>query len=253
MIPEALAWPLAALLGLVFGSFASAASWRLPKGLSLLGRSACPHCQTPLRPGDLLPLLSWLLQRGRCRHCGQAISARYPLIEAATALLFLLSWQAGQGDWALAAVLAGLSCCGMIILAADLEERIIPDAVLLPMLALAALLHLLLDEGHWDGLMAGGLLFLLTFGLQWVWRRTRDIDGIGGGDVKFLGVAGFTFGMAGASGFLVEAGLAGILFGLIWRLAGKGRVFPFAPALVAVYLAALYWPPLTSLPLELLR
>jgi len=235
VIPEALAWPLAALLGLVFGSFASAASWRLPKGLSLLGRSACPHCQTPLRPGDLLPLLSWLLQRGRCRHCGQAISARYPLIEAATALLFLLSWQAGQGDWALAAVLAGLSCCGMIILAADLEERIIPDAVLLPMLALAALLHLLLDEGYWDGL------------------RTRDIDGIGGGDVKFLGVAGFTFGMAGASGFLVEAGLAGILFGLIWRLAGKGRVFPFAPALVAVYLAALYWPPLTSLPLELLR
>lgn len=253
MIPEAVAWPLAALLGLVFGSFAGAASWRLPKGLSLLGRSACPHCQKPLSPRDLLPLLSWLMQRGRCRHCGQTISGRYPLIEVATALLFLLSWQAGQGDWTLAVVLAGLSTCGMIILVADLEERIIPDAVLLPMLALAAVLHFLLAEGYWDGLLAGGLLFLLTFGLQWVWRRTRGIDGIGGGDVKFLGVAGFTFGMAGASGFLVEAGLAGILFGLIWRLAGKGRVFPFAPALVAVYLAALYWPPLTSLPLELLR
>lgn len=253
MISDGLALPVMLVLGLVFGSFAGAASWRLPRRMTLLSRSACPHCRTVLSVRDLMPVLSWLLQRGRCRHCGSPISSRYVLIELTTAALFLLCWRFAGGDLALAVVLAAISTLCMIIIAADFEERIIPDAALLPLLALGLIWHGLAGDGYEDGLAAGVLLFVATLGLQWGYRRLRGFDGLGGGDVKFCAVAGVYLGLAGAAGFLVETGLLGLIFGLCWRLAGKGAAFPLAPAMVAVFLAGLLWPPLLSLPLEILR
>jgi prepilin signal peptidase PulO-like enzyme (type II secretory pathway) len=253
VISDGLALPMMAALGLIFGSFAGAASWRLPRQITLFSRSACPHCSGLLAPRDLVPVLSWLWQKGRCRRCGKPISSRYAAIELLTALLFVLSWRASDGDQALAVVLAGVSTLSMIIIAADLEERIIPNAALWPLLALGLIWHWLLGDGYLDGIITGLLLLGLTAALQWGYRHLRGFDGIGGGDVKFLGVAGFFLGLSGAAGFLVEAGVLGIAFGLIWRMAGKGAAFPFAPALVVVFLGGLMWPPLLTLPLEALR
>lgn len=248
-------WPAllaALLLGLPFGSFAAAASWRLPRGMTLWGRSACPSCHVTLTPLDLVPLLSWLAQRGRCRHCGAPIGPRYPLIEAATAVLFALSWLAADGDPSRTAVLSALSTLSVLIVAADLEALMIPDAALLPMLLLGGVWHFLEKDGYAAGLATGLAALILAGALRRGFRALRGFDGLGLGDVKFLGIAGVWLGPAAMAGFLVEAGLLGLLFGLIWRLAGKGAVFPFAPALVASLLAGMLWPPLTLLPLELL-
>ncbi|HVI51411.1 MAG TPA: prepilin peptidase [Candidatus Sulfotelmatobacter sp.] len=241
------------VLGLIFGSFAGAASWRLPRRITLFGRSACPHCHAVLSVLDLVPLISWLARKGRCRHCGAVVSPRYAIIETATALLFAVSWLAADGDPAVAALLAGVCTLSVVIIAADLEARIIPDAALLPLLALAVVWHYLQGDGYVDGLAAGALALAAAAALQWGYRALRGFDGLGTGDVKFLGVAGCYLGMFGTAGFLIEAGLLGLLFGLGWRLAGKGAAFPFAPALVVALLAGLIWPPLLALPLELMR
>jgi leader peptidase (prepilin peptidase) / N-methyltransferase len=82
---------VAAVVGLVVGSFLNVVLWRVPRGESIVSPpSHCPSCDTPLRPAELVPVLSWVVQRGRCRHCGATISARYPLVELATAAAFVI-------------------------------------------------------------------------------------------------------------------------------------------------------------------
>jgi leader peptidase (prepilin peptidase)/N-methyltransferase len=226
--------PVAALLGLVFGSLASALSFRLPRGLPVFAdRSRCTACGTALGPRDLVPVLSWLAARGRCRHCGAPVSRRYPLIELTTALLFGADWLLAAPSLALWVVLAGVSCLLMVIIVADLEERIIPDAALLALLPLAGLWRLLLGGGWLDPLLGAAFGLLLSFGLRWAFLRLRGKEALGLGDVKFLAVAGLFIGVQPFGRFLVVAGLCGLLFGVLWRRSGRGPAFPFGPALCA--------------------
>lgn len=234
------------LLGAIFGSFAAAASWRLPREITLWGRSACPHCGRGLVARDLVPILSWLVLRGRCRSCGVAIGLRYPLIEAATAALFLLSWLCAD-DWPTALLLAAVSTAAMVIVATDLEHRIIPDAALIPLVPVALLWRWSQGLGLLDAVATALVAGLLAFALQWGFRRWRGFDGLGSGDVKFLAVAGLFLGSDGMAAFLVIAGTLGMVFGLIWRALGRGNAFPFGPALVGALLLGLFWPPLLML------
>jgi leader peptidase (prepilin peptidase)/N-methyltransferase len=236
---------LYAVLGLVAGSFATAASHRLPRDLPLaVDRSRCPSCDHVLGAGDLVPVLSWLAARGRCRYCGAPVSVRYPATELLMALLFVGAWRLA-GDDDLAAAMLALTALGLVVIAiADLEARIIPDPVLLGLLpvAVAWRWH---NGGDWvDGIGGAALGSALLFGLRAGFKALRGLDALGLGDVKFMALAGLYVGVTGLAPFLLVSGLAGIGFGLVWRLAKREAAFPFGPALciaLAVMLVAPDW------------
>lgn len=232
------------LFGLAFGSLATALSHRLPQGLPIANdRSRCPKCDKVLGPLDLFPVLSWLVFRGRCRHCGQAISWRYPAIELVVAALFAAAWWHFGGETVPAAILA-LTAFGLtVITVADLEAGIIPDAILLFLAPLAVVWRWMDDGGWWWDAAAGALAGAgVSFGLRWAFRRWRGRDGLGLGDVKFLGMAGLFVGLRDLGAYLLLSGALGLVLGLAWRLAGRGPVFPFGPALCAALLLGLFHP-----------
>jgi prepilin signal peptidase PulO-like enzyme (type II secretory pathway) len=238
---------LVGVLGLVFGSCATSLSYRLPRGLPVASaRSCCPACKHALGAADLLPIVSWLSARGRCRHCGGAVSWRYPLIELTTAVLFLAGWWQADGDLLLALLLCLTAFCLVVIAVADFESGIIPDPILAAMLplALAWRWH---GGGDWlDGAAGAFVALLVSSAARQGFRLWRRRLGMGLGDVKFLGVAGVYVGLSGLGGLLIGAGLVGVLFGGAWRLAGRGAVFPFGPALCLVLFGGLFFPGLLA-------
>jgi len=232
MIYAPVALAVAALLGLIFGSLASALSYRLPRDLPIVAdRSRCSACGAALGVRDLVPLLSWAVNRGRCRQCGADVSWRYPAMEVFTALVFVGAWIAGGGDPLRAALLALTGFGLVVITVADLEERMIPDVMLLFLLPVAAGWRAITDQDWLDAGLGSVFGVGVSLGLRWAFRRFRGKDALGLGDVKFLGVAGIYLGLQELGRFLVIAGLAGIVLGLAWRVAGRGPVFPFGPAL----------------------
>ncbi len=240
--PPAVILGLVAGLGLIVGSFLSALTWRLPRGTSVAhGRSACPACGTPLGPRDLVPVLSWLSARGRCRHCAAAISPRYPLIEAATALLFvLIALRAPSPEAAVA--LAALGAVLVALAVVDLEHGLLPNVLNLaavpPALAVAWL-----DAGTLvPALVGGAVAGLAAWALKAGFRAMTGRDGLGWGDVKFLAVAGLVLAPWQWPVFLILAGAGGAVLGAVWRSTGRGAEFPFGPALIGALLAVLLFP-----------
>jgi len=239
----AVAGLLAALLGLVFGSFATAASYRLPRLMPLVSaRSICPACGKTLGGWDLIPLLSWLRGGGCCRHCGQPVSWRYPAIEAATAALFVLIWWRVGSDLR-QMVLLWLTATGlMVVTVADFEAGIIPDKALLALAPVALALRWLTGQDMAEAVATALAALALAFALRTGFRRLRGYDGLGMGDVKFLGVAGLYLGSLRMAGFVILAGVLGVVLGLGWRLSGRGAVFPFGPALTLSLLFGVLFP-----------
>ena len=228
---------VALLLGAVFGSFLNCAAWRLSHGESVLrGRSHCPDCGHVLGAGDLVPILSWLFLRGKCRYCGKKIPARYPLTEAVFALLTLLcllrfdlSWLCLR-NWI-------LLCCLFCLSLTDLECMIIPDVCLI-IAAAVWLVFLPLTGMGWPA-VRGGLLAGLIFGggllgLSLLMDRILKRDSLGGGDIKLFAVLGLYLGIVGTLFMTVLACLLGLLFAVLRRGRGGGsEPFPFGPAIAA--------------------
>ena len=221
----------AALMGAVLGSFLNVVIARLPKGESLsTPRSRCPSCGTPVRPYDNIPIVSWLLLRGRCRDCGEAISERYPLVEAMTAVLLaavVLTQGADRDAWLGIALVLIL----VPVIFIDLDHRIIPNPIML-IGAVAALALVLLTrrddlvEHLIAGAAAGGFLLLAALAYP---------SGMGMGDVKLAGVMGLFLGRDVGPAMFVAL-LAGSLVGAaIMRRKGiaEGRKtgVPFGPFL----------------------
>jgi len=231
------------LLGLIFGSLATALSHRLPRGLTVgMDRSRCPKCDAVLGIADLVPLFSWLATGGRCRYCGQTISARYPVIELVTALLFAAAWRQGAGDLPVSVLLA-LTAFGLVVICvADMEAGVIPDAMLLFLSPVAMVWRCAVDGDWLDALIGAIVAILLSSAVRWAFFRWRGKDGLGLGDVKFLGVAGLYLGLSGLGVYLLLSGALGLLFGVGWRLAGRGPVFPFGPALCLTLLVGVFFP-----------
>lgn len=231
---------IAGVAGLLVGSFLNVVAWRLPRGESVVRPgSRCPGCGEPVRPYDNVPVLSWLALRGRCRHCGEPIGARYPLIELATGLL----WAAVV----LARDDAGSVALGLILVTAlvpivviDLEHRLIPNLITGPaaVAALAAGLALDIDylpEQLIAGVAAGGFFLLAALAYP---------RGMGMGDVKLAGVMGLCLGRAVAPAVLIAL-IAGVLVGgvIIARLgarAGRKTAVPFGPFLALGAVVALF-------------
>jgi leader peptidase (prepilin peptidase)/N-methyltransferase len=227
----ALAIIAAALGGLLIGSFLNVVAYRLPRGESLMHpRSRCPGCGTQLRAIDNVPVLSWLALRGRCHHCGIAISARYPLVELTTAALYVAV--VASQDSAVRIVLGLLLVTTLVpITLIDLDRRLIPNAITGPA-ALAALVAIAALDADFlpDALIAGaaaGGFFLVAALLK--------PGGMGMGDVKLAGMLGVYLGRAVAPAVLIAL-VTGVFVGatvIARRGAAEGRrtKVPFGPFL----------------------
>ncbi len=234
-------------MGLTFGSFVTLVSYRLPRGEDIAVKpSRCPVCETRLRFLDLWPVLSWLCNKGRCRHCGAGVSIRYPLTELCTAWVFLLLYLY-FGLTPQAIVLALLWVALMVMIVVDLEHYIIPDQLHYVLLPLALGYQFLMGTPSDDVLNGFFVATGIGLALHYGYRHLRKKEGLGFGDVKFFAVAGVWLGLKPMVPFLFFSGLFGIATGMIWRMLGKGPLFPFGPALaLAMYLCVVF-PQLTNL------
>jgi leader peptidase (prepilin peptidase) / N-methyltransferase len=231
--------------GLVVGSFMTVAVYRLPRGESVVRpRSRCPGCGAEIGARDNIPVLSWLLLRGKCRRCGERISAEYPLLELTTAGLVVLAAVRYPDPWH-AVLVAGLLSLMPGIALIDLRHRIIPNKLTYPALILFAVLILLAwligdaadpVKAVLGLLLYGGILFIVA----------AVSRGMGMGDVKLAAVIGLVFGSLGLRFVGVAAASAIVLGGLgaVGALAmGKGRksAIPFGPYLAAGAVVAGLW------------
>jgi leader peptidase (prepilin peptidase)/N-methyltransferase len=239
-VSTGLAAALAAIVGAVFGSFLNVVIWRLPRGESLSSPpSHCPNCGAPVKPYDNIPVLSWLLLRGKCRSCGNPISARYPLVEALTAVLMALVPVAlGTGDdvwigFAFVLILVPLTFI-------DLDHRILPNKITYPAVPLAVGLVAAFNfDDLPEHLIAGAAGFLFLFAAAWFYPK-----GMGVGDVKLAGVMGLFLGRALAPARKI-AFLAGSIIGIGVMMAkgvkeGRKTAIPFGPFLALGGLIGLY-------------
>lgn len=233
-------WVLAAVAGLLLGSFLNVCIYRLPRDLSVVRpRSFCPHCNRTLAWYDNIPLLSYLLLRARCRWCGGPIALRYPAVEAAAAALIVGAVaKFGLTGEALRLALFSALLIGLIF--SDLESRILPDEFTLggavtglllayaaPIQPLLALLVIPPSWGpRWSSLGEATLGVAVTAGVLWVtallYEKVRRREGMGLGDVKMAAMIGAFLGLYGAMVALLAASLAGSALGLIYiKLARK--------------------------------
>ena len=198
-----------ALLGALIGSFLNVVVWRLPRGESIVSPgSHCPGCDKPIAPYDNVPVVSWLLLRGRCRHCGTRISPRYPLIELTTAVTFAAVVAVRGFDEGLVLELPFVAC--LIALAGiDFDHKLLPNKIVYPMAAFGLVATLLVDmDDLVENLIAGAGAFLFLFLAVLAYPR-----GMGMGDVKLAGAMGLYLGLSIIPAMLI-AFLSGSIVGL---------------------------------------
>jgi leader peptidase (prepilin peptidase)/N-methyltransferase len=228
------------LFGAIVGSFLNVVVYRLPRRESLVRpASRCPGCATPIKPYDNIPVVSWLLLRGRCRSCRTAIPMRYPLVEGLTALLCVGAVLAGGSSATIALNVTFILLLVPIALI-DLEHRIIPNRLTAFGALLAVGIGIALDpsgepERLIAGAAAGGALLLAALAYP---------AGMGMGDVKLAGVMGLFLGSAVAPAMLIAL-LAGVVFGafvMARKGAHEGRktAVPFGPFLAFGSLVAIF-------------
>jgi leader peptidase (prepilin peptidase)/N-methyltransferase len=230
---------LAGVLGLVLGSFLNVVAYRLPRRESLVTpASRCPGCDTPIKPYDNVPVLSWLLLRGRCRSCGTSIAWRYPLVELTTGVLMaLVVLVLGVTEEALLGLVLVVLLVPIAVI--DLDFRIIPNPLIILGTVAAPAILLITDPGALPehliaGTIAGGVLFAAA------WVRP---NGMGMGDVKLAFVLGLFLGREVAFAMLV-AFLAGSIVGAVVMARkgveqGRKTAVPFGPFLALGGVSAL--------------
>jgi len=259
---------MALVLGVIVGSFLNVLVWRLPKMLErewraqahevlglpaepagptynlMLPHSCCPHCNHPIRPWENIPLLSYLLLKGRCAHCRGAISARYPLTELASGLLCaLVAWHFGFG-WQAAALM--LLSCGLLAMSLiDADHQLLPDVLVLPLLWLGLIvnsfgLFTTLPDAVWGAVIG----YLSLWSVFWLFKLATGKDGMGHGDFKLLALLGAWGGWQILPMTLLMSSLVGVFCGLIlmrMRKAQASTPMPFGPYLAIAGWIALLW------------
>src|SRR6185437_9817557 len=235
------AWWIA-MWGLVGGSFLALAADRLPRGESVVApASRCSHCLRPLRALENVPLLSWLLLRGRCRSCRMAIGWREPLLELATAAAFVWAWQHSGGGVEFIRQAFFLGCL-LVLAATDWQTRQLPDEITLGGWAVGLIFSLWTAPGWRSALLAGGGAAAGLALLGWTYQKLRGRAGVGWGDVKMLGFLGAFLGLRGMAITLFMASIAAALAGVVVAVAltlrqrSRGRSWSRARATAA------FWP-----------
>lgn len=229
----------AGVLGAIFGSFLNVVVYRLPRRESLVTpASHCPRCGTPVKPYDNIPVLSWLLLRGHCRSCGESISVRYPLVEAATGLLCVGAVFAGE-TWADVALGIALILLVVPIALIDLEHRIIPNRLTLLGAIVAIVLGTALDPAGEPGRLIAGAAaggFLLIAALAYP-------GGMGMGDVKLALLIGVAVGKPTPVALFLALVLALVPSLVLFArhgTAARKMTLPFAPFLALGGLIGLF-------------
>ena len=265
--PE-IGYPAAAAVGLLIGSFLNVVILRLPKrlewqwkrdSLEMLGepevydppppgivveRSHCPHCKHQLSWWENIPVLSWLMLRGRCRNCKAPISIQYPLVELLTMLLVLACvWQFGFGWKGFGAIV--FTCFLVALSGIDLRTQLLPDSLTLPLLWLglvASVDNLYITSKQ--ALVGAIIGYLSLWSVWWVFKQLTGKEGMGHGDFKLLAAMGAWFGLKGILPTVLLSSLVGAIIGSIW-LAAKGRdratPIPFGPYLAIAGWLVFFW------------
>jgi leader peptidase (prepilin peptidase)/N-methyltransferase len=235
------------LLGLIFGSFLNVCIYRLPQGLSVVApRSACPRCKTQIRAYDNIPVISWIVLRGRCRDCQAPISPRYALVELLTAGLFVASFlRFGFTLEAVKACVLSFLLLGLVL--TDADCHLLPDELTLTGLGIGLAMSLFVPvddfftsmlpaslwravppEFSWrlvsgvDALVGAGLGSAFIYGAGYLYLKWKGIEGMGFGDVKLMGMIGSFLGMRLTLFVIFAAAMVGSIFGVglifaVWR------------------------------------
>jgi leader peptidase (prepilin peptidase)/N-methyltransferase len=232
--------------GLVVGSFLTVVVDRIPKKESVVSpRSRCPHCGAEIRSRDNIPVLSWLLLRGRCRNCRTRIPARYPLLEAGTAAAFAGAAIVYPRVYVIA-ILCAFCAVMLAVGAIDLEHKIIPNKITYPAFPVFAVAIVVGWVAGQDLDPVRALIGGLAYGGAFLVIAFIAPRGLGMGDVKLTGLIGLVMGSLGLRYVGVAAGAAillGGVGGIVALLAGRGRksAIPFGPFLTAGALVAVFW------------
>ncbi len=250
---------LAAIAGLLIGSFLNVCIYRWPRELSVVRpRSFCPQCEKPVAWYDNVPVLSYAVLGGRCRHCAERIPVRYLLVELLTAICF--AGAVLQQRPAIATIELCVFAAIMIALVfADLEERILPDELTLGGAAVGFLFALIpgterlfllpLTPPDWPAILeaalgAGFTALMLTL-VRWLFERLRHKEGLGIGDLKMIAAIGAFLGIYGAVVTVVVASIAGSIIGVIYIVVARKDAgtyeLPFGSFLGAAALAVAFW------------
>ena len=231
---------LCALFGLAIGSFLNVVIYRVPRGESVISpRSACPSCGTPIAERDNVPVVSWLLLRGRCRHCDAPISIQYPAVELACAALFAGTAARFGYDWALPAFLAlfaGLLALSVI----DIERLLLPKVIVYPLTVVVGVLLIVASAGtgNWHkllvGVICGAAWFAVFYAMFAVSSRL-----LGFGDVRLAPLLGLSLGWLGI-GYVILGFFAANLIGAVVGIAliAGHRMNRETPVPYGVFLAA---------------
>jgi leader peptidase (prepilin peptidase)/N-methyltransferase len=241
---------LVGLLGLAIGSFLNVVIYRVPRGESLVRPgSRCPSCGTEIRPWHNVPVVGWLVLRGRCAACGARISARYPVVEAGCAALFVLvAWR--LWDLSLASAIPAylyFTAVGLALAVIDLEHRRLPTVIVAPSYPVLAVLlgaSALWQSDGWSfvrAVLGSAALFAFFFALAFIYPA-----GMGFGDVRLAGLVGGVLGylswsywvIGSFAGFFLGALVGVVLIAL--RRGGRRTAVPFGPFMVAGALLALF-------------
>jgi leader peptidase (prepilin peptidase) / N-methyltransferase len=258
------------IMGLLIGSFLNVVIYRLPKMMEnewrgeyqayfspdantaapakfnlAVPRSACPSCNAPVQARDNIPVLSWLLLRGKCRNCKAAISARYPIVEALTAALSAVAaWKFGFGAAALLVIFVGWVLIALTFI--DIDRMLLPDQLTLPLLWLA-LLFSLTDSAFVNpaqAIVGAAAGYLSLWSVYWLFKLLTGKEGMGYGDFKLLAVFGALLGWQQLPLIILLSSVVGAVVGItLLSIQGKDKAtpIPFGPYIAAAGWIALLW------------
>jgi leader peptidase (prepilin peptidase)/N-methyltransferase len=233
-----------AFVGAAIGSFLNVLICRMPEGLSIVSPpSHCPKCEHAVRFYDNIPVVSYIILKGRCRDCHEKISPRYPLVEVLTAVMsVLLFWKFGLS---LQYLFVFVFCCSLIVITfIDLDHQIIPDVITLPGIPIFSLIAVFFMGVPWlevvlGVLIGGGCLYVVAVGYELITQK----EGMGGGDIKLLAMLGGFLGWKSIVFIVFVSSLLGALVGVAMMIArGKDMKYavPFGPFLSMAAVAYLF-------------
>ena len=233
---------LAAIVGVCIGSFLNVCIYRLPRGQSLVTPpSRCPSCERPLRWYHNIPIVSWVVLRGRCAHCQAPISMQYPAIELVTALVWVLIVWLTPAGWLLASRLV-LATALIVLFMIDLEHQLLPNVITLPGIVVGLAFSFVAPPGPSDSLLGiflgGGVLYAIAA----AYYLLRKEEGMGMGDVKMLAMVGAFLGWRAVLLTLVFASFTGATIGMAMVALQRGSMryaLPFGTFLAVGALVAM--------------